>query len=83
MARTHPRIACKHCAIPLLGMLLCLMLASPVSAASLSFTVNTSEPVVVTGTPRLAIDVGGVTRYATYASGTGSSALTFSYAVQA
>ena len=83
MARTHPRIACKHCAIPLLGMLLCLMLASPVAAPSLSFTVNTSEPVVVTGTPRLAIYVGGVTHYATYASGTGSSALTFSYAVQA
>ena len=56
---------------------------SPASAATLSFTVNTSEPVVVTGTPRIAIDVGGVTRYASYASGSGSSALTFGYAVQA
>ncbi|MCX7348549.1 MAG: hypothetical protein NTZ54_03180, partial [Alphaproteobacteria bacterium] len=56
---------------------------SPGSAATLTFTVNTSEPVVVTGTPRIAIDVGGVTRYASYASGSGSSALTFGYAVQA
>ncbi len=56
---------------------------SPASAATLTFTVNTSEPVVVTGTPRIAIDVGGVTRYASYASGSGSSALTFGYAVQA
>jgi len=56
---------------------------SPASAATLNFTVNTSEPVVVTGTPRIAIDVGGVTRYASYASGSGSSALTFGYAVQA
>jgi hypothetical protein len=39
--------------------------------------------VVVTGVPRIAIDVGGLTRYATYASGSGTSALTFSYAVQA
>lgn len=56
--------------------------ASPTAAATLNFTVATSEPVIVTGTPRLAIDVGGVTRYATYASGSGSAALTFSYAVQ-
>lgn len=52
-------------------------------AATLSFTLTTNEPVTVTGTPRLAIDVGGVTRYATYSAGSGTSALTFSYAVQA
>ena len=62
--------------------MLCLC-ASPVAAATLNFTLNASEPVTVTGTPRLAIDVGGVTRYATYASGSGTAALTFSYAVQA
>ena len=61
---------------------LCLF-GMPASAATLTFTVNTSRPVTVTGTPRLAIDVGGVTRYATYASGTGSAALVFSYPVQA
>jgi hypothetical protein len=39
--------------------------------------------VLVGSVPRIAIDVGGVTRYATYASGSGTSSLTFSYAVQA
>ena len=68
----------------LLWLMAALCLSSiTASAATLSFTVNTSEPVVVTGTPRIAIDVGGVTRYASYASGSGSSALTFGYAVQA
>ena len=46
---------------------LCLP-CTPATAANLDFTVAASEPVVVTGTPRIAIDVGGVTRYATYAS---------------
>ena len=59
------------------------MLSTPASAALLTFTVTTSEPVMVTGVPRIAIDVGGVTRYATYAAGSGTSTLTFSYAVQA
>ena len=68
----------------LLWLMAALCLSSiTASAATLNFTVNTSEPVVVTGTPRIAIDVGGVTRYASYASGSGSSALTFGYAVQA
>jgi len=52
----------------------------------LSFTVNTSETVLVNtvgGTPRLAIDLGGTTVYANYLSGSGSSALVFSYTVQA
>ncbi|WP_421696432.1 arabinofuranosidase catalytic domain-containing protein [Aestuariivirga sp.] len=61
--------------------LLCL-LSSPAAAAALIFTVATSEPVVVTGTPRVAIDVGGVTSYATYVSGSGSTGLTFGYQVQ-
>ncbi|WP_421696428.1 arabinofuranosidase catalytic domain-containing protein [Aestuariivirga sp.] len=59
------------------------LLSLPAAAATLNFTVAASEPVTVTGTPRIAIDVGGVTRYATYASGSGTSALTFSYPVQA
>ena len=54
----------------------------PVFAAPLTFTVNVSEPVTVTGTPRIAINVGGATRYANFVSSAGS-ALTFSYAVQA
>lgn len=51
-------------------------------AATLNFTLNTNRPVTVAGAPRLAIDVGGVTRYADYAAGSGTSQLTFSYQVQ-
>jgi len=48
----------------------------------LSFTVNASEAVLVGGTPRLALDVGGRTVYADYVSGSGSTALVFQYQVQ-
>ncbi|WP_291596414.1 Ig-like domain-containing protein [Comamonas sp.] len=50
----------------------------------LTFTVNASEA-LQTGVlpPRLVLDVGGVTRYATYVSGSGGSALMFQYIVQA
>jgi hypothetical protein len=65
----------------LLLALPCLFI-TPASAATLNFSVTASEPVVVTGTPRIAIDVGGVTRYATYAAGSGTTALTFGYQVQ-
>lgn len=61
--------------------ILVLVNASAV-AATLDFTLTTSKPVTVTGTPRLAIDVGGVTRYADYATGSGTNALTFRYAIQ-
>ncbi len=53
------------------------------AATSIPFTVNMSEAVNVTGTPRIAVDVGGVTRYATYTSGTGTSTLTFTYTMVA
>ena len=52
----------------------------------LRFTVNVSETVNVdtsTGTPRVVLDIGGVTRYANYVSGSGSNALVFEYTVQA
>lgn len=50
----------------------------------LSFTVNTSANVTVSGSPRLVLDVGGVTRYASFDSSTsGSSALRFTYTIQA
>ncbi|MDF3932364.1 DUF4347 domain-containing protein [Pseudomonas citronellolis] len=52
----------------------------------LSFTVNSNEAVIVDssgGTPRLALDIGGRTVYANYASGSGSGALVFQYQVQA
>lgn len=47
-----------------------------------NFTLNFSEIVNVTGSPRFAMDIGGSTRYATYVSGTGSAALTFRWTVQ-
>jgi Fibronectin type III domain len=49
---------------------------------SISFTLNTSETVTVSGTPRLSLTIGSTTRYATYASGSNSRALVFTYAVQ-
>lgn len=60
-------------------------LATPVTAATLTLTIAAGEPVIVTGTPRIAIDVGGVTRYASYTGSTGAplTSLPFSYAVQA
>jgi|GEM_PF-3023375 len=60
--------------------------ATYVAGQNLSFTVNWSENVTVNtagGTPRIALDVGGTTRYAEYASGSGTSALVFRYTVQA
>lgn len=49
--------------------------------AELLFQVNYSENVTVTGFPRLSLNVGGVTRFATYTSGSGSTGLEFSYTV--
>ncbi|ROR49210.1 putative secreted protein (IPTL-CTERM system target) [Diaphorobacter nitroreducens] len=51
---------------------------------SLDFTVNFNESVHADtsgGTPRIAIVVGATTRYATYVSGSGTSALVFRYTV--
>ena len=54
-----------------------------IEAENLDFIVNISEAVDVTGTPRLQIDIGGTTKYASYISGTGTAALTFRYTVEA
>ncbi|WP_041785560.1 DUF4347 domain-containing protein [Rhodospirillum centenum] len=51
---------------------------------SLNFTVTFDQAVTVDtsgGTPRLVLDVGGETRYATFVSGDGSTTLVFSYTV--
>ena len=59
-------------------------IASPVVAGTaIPLTVSMSEAVTVTGTPRIAVDVGGQTRYATYISGSGTNALTFTLSPQA
>ena len=48
----------------------------------LLFQVNFNELVNITGTPRIAVNIGGVTRYATYQTGTGTTGLEFEYIVQ-
>jgi hypothetical protein len=48
---------------------------------ALNFTVNFSESVTVTGSPRLTLTVGSLTRYATFVSLTDSKTATFRYTV--
>ncbi|MES2276520.1 MAG: MBG domain-containing protein [Bacteroidota bacterium] len=50
---------------------------------TLSFTVNTSENVTVTGTPQLPLTIGTSSVNAAFSGGSNSSALTFTYTVQA
>src|SRR5690606_418504 len=53
-----------------------------VAGQALTFTVNTSENVTVDttgGTPQLALTIGATSRNAAFASGSGTSALVFSY----
>ena len=57
--------------------------ATYTSGDNLSFTVNTNENVTVTGIPRLALNIGGTAKYATYSSGSGTGALVFTYSVEA
>ena len=47
----------------------------------LSFTVNFSDNVIVTGTPQLALTIGSSGKQISYTGGSGTSALTFSYTV--
>jgi large repetitive protein len=49
----------------------------------LDFYVNFARSVTVTGSPRLTLNVGGVTKYASFLSGSGSDNLTFRYTVLA
>ncbi|MBR0712180.1 Ig-like domain-containing protein [Bradyrhizobium liaoningense] len=48
-----------------------------------SVTVTFSESVTVTGTPQLVLNIGGTPVQASYASGSGSSQLVFTYTIQA
>ncbi|WP_036991192.1 Ig-like domain-containing protein, partial [Metapseudomonas furukawaii] len=50
---------------------------------TLTFVVNASEAVLVNGTPRLALDIGGTTVFADYVAGSGTATLVFQYSVQA
>lgn len=49
----------------------------------ISIQVNFSEAVTVTGTPQLTLETGATDRVVNYASGSGTSALTFVYTIQA
>ena len=49
------------------------------TGSALNFTVAMNESVTVTGSPRLTLTVGSVTRYATYVSQSDSRTLTFRY----
>ncbi|MBL8641760.1 MAG: hypothetical protein JNL76_06540 [Alphaproteobacteria bacterium] len=60
----------------------CLVSPPADAAINIPITVNLSETVDVTGTPHIPVDVGGVTRYASYTSGTGTNTLTFTLAPQ-
>lgn len=53
------------------------------TSTNVDFIVNYSRAVNVTGTPKLSITAGSTTVYADYYSGSGTSALTFRYTVQA
>ena len=56
------------------------------SGQNLDLTVNFSEAMNVGtdgGTPRLALNIGGSTVYANYVAGSGTSALTFRYTIEA
>ena len=54
-----------------------------ITASVLDFSVLFSEDILVTNTPRLAIDIGGSVKYANYISGSGTSSLVFRYTVGA
>ncbi len=64
-------------AIFLFFIVLSVWSGAALAATTIPLTVNMSETVVVTGTPRLAVDVGGTTRYATFSGGSGSATLSF------
>ena len=51
------------------------------SRTELTFTVRFDQGVRVTGRPRLVLDVGDVTRYATYSTGSGSNEVVFTWTV--
>ena len=53
------------------------------TATNVDFIANFSRSVNVTGSPKLVLDVGGMTVYANYLSGSATSSLTFRYIVQA
>ncbi|GMK47717.1 hypothetical protein PghCCS26_48470 [Paenibacillus glycanilyticus] len=52
------------------------------SGSSLSFTIHYDEKVTVTGTPYITLTIGSTAVHASYAFGSGTKDITFSYSVQ-
>src|SRR5210317_1528061 len=50
---------------------------------TVSVTVAMDEATIVTGLPTIALDIGGVTKLATYASGSTTTSLVFTYTIEA
>ncbi len=50
-----------------------------IEGTNLDFTVTYSKPVVISGIPQLALDIGGATKYATYVSGSGTASVLYRY----
>ncbi len=69
---------------PVFALGVVLLMAPSVAQAALDIplTVTLSENITVTGVPQIPVDVGGVTRYATYTAGTGTNTLTFTLTPQ-
>ena len=57
--------------------------ATYAAGAVIPLTVEFTQPVIVTGAPTLLLETGAVDHWATYASGSNSTSLTFNYTVQA
>ncbi len=53
------------------------------TGASIVVTVTFSEPVIVTGVPRLTLETGAIDAVVAYSGGTGTSTLSFAYTVAA
>ncbi|MFL5783011.1 MAG: beta strand repeat-containing protein, partial [Bacteriovoracaceae bacterium] len=53
-----------------------------IEATNLDFTVTYSEAATITGSPELVLDIGGVTKYATYLSGSGTANVIYRYTVE-
>jgi hypothetical protein len=64
------------------GLMVFLAFSSASFAAPLNFQINLSKPVSVTGVPGITLNIGGVSRTASYVSGSGTNQLTFRYAIQ-
>jgi hypothetical protein len=80
MTHTHG-LLCRACAA--LAMTFLFFAVPAFAGGPVPFTINMSEAVNVSGCPatcpRIAVDVGGTTRYAVYSAGSGTNTLTFTY----